>query len=167
MTLETSRLFLRPMTADDIDAFLVIFTDPKVMKSFDNILFTREQMTAWVTRNLEHQKIHGYGLFSVLLKEDGVLIGDCGLECQDLDGRREIELGYDFRSDYWNQGYATEAARAVRDYAFHDLKIDRLISFIRPENPASMRVAEKIDMKREREILRGGKPYWIYAQQAG
>ena len=162
--LETKRLILRPMAEKDVDAYLCIFTDPEVMKSFDNIIFTREQMIQWVERNLKHQEKYGYGLFSVLLKENQMLIGDCGLECQELDGRAEIEIGYDFRSDYWNHGYATEAAAAVRDYTFQELNIERVISLIRPENIASVRVAEKIGMKREKEIQRGGHPYWIYAQ---
>jgi len=74
-----------------------------------------------------------------------------------------VELGYDFRSDYWNQGYATEAARAVRDYAFQKLQLPRLISLVRQSNHPSGRVAEKIGMRRVRELERDGRPYWLYA----
>src|SRR5512138_1819262 len=116
--IETPRLVLRTMQASDLDALLLIFTDPRVMASFGVDLFTRDQMQAWLQRNLDHQAEFGYGLFSIIHKADGLLIGDCGLEQMDLYGLRAAELGYDLRSDYWNQGIATEAAAAVRDYAF-------------------------------------------------
>ena len=160
--LETKRLILRPMQAADIDDLLVIFTDPKVMAAFDSPPFDREQMSRWLQRNLDHQEEYGYGLFSVILKTNGSLIGDCGLEIIEVDGTRVAELGYDFRSDYWNQGFATEAASAVRDYAFDLLNLSHLISLIRVRNAASQRVSEKIGMKRISEFETHGIKYWKY-----
>ena len=150
------------MRADDVDALLIIFSDPKVMASFDGVLFDREQMERWVQRNLAHQARYGYGLFSVFHRANQQLIGDCGLENMEVDGLRETELGYDFRSDYWNQGLATEAAQAVRDYAFQTLKLPRLVSLIRQGNHASRRVAEKIGMRLSAEVMRYGNAYWVY-----
>jgi len=160
--LETKRLWLRPMQAADLDALLVIFTDPKVITSFDCPPFDREQMSDWLQRNLNHQEEFGYGLFSVILKANGLLIGDCGLEVMGIDVMHAAELGYDFRSDYWNQGFATEAAIAVRDYAFNVLELPHLISLIRVHNAASQRVAEKIGMERISEFSRYGFQYWKY-----
>lgn len=160
--LETERLILRPMQAADLDALLVIFTDLQVMAAFDEEPFSREQMSRWLGRNLDHQEEFGYGLFSVVRKENELLIGDCGLEVMEVDGERAAELGYDFRSDYWNQGYATEAASAVRDYAFGMLGLSQLISLIRVKNAASQRVAEKIGMERLTEFSRYGNQYWKY-----
>ena len=140
--LETKRLILRPMLETDLDALLLIFTDVKVMVAFNHPPFTREQMQGWLQRNLNHQNEFGYGLFSIILKETGELIGDCGLE--QMEDQGAAELGYDFRRDFWNQGYATEAAVAVRDYAFDVLELPRLISLIRVGNLASKRVAEKV-----------------------
>jgi RimJ/RimL family protein N-acetyltransferase len=74
-----------------------------------------------------------------------------------------VEIGYDFRSDYWGQGLATEAAAAVRDFALDELGLPRVISLIRPENVASVRVSEKIGMAKEREIERGGATYWEFS----
>lgn len=160
--LETPRLRLRPMQADDVDALLAIFGDPKVMAAFQTAPFDRAQMMQWVRRNLDHQAAHGYGLFSVVLKANGLLIGDCGLELMELDGTEVAELGYDLRSDYWNQGYATEAAAALRDYAFQQLQLPRLVSLIRVGNLRSRRVAEKIGMRLAGELVRYGHPYWQY-----
>lgn len=161
-TLESPRLQLRPMRADDVDALLEIFTDPKVMASFGGDLFTPAQMEGWLNRNLEHQAQFGYGLFSVIRKADDQLIGDCGLEQMTLDGEPAAELGYDFRSDVWGQGYATEAACAVRDYAVGVLHLPRLISLIRVGNLASRRVAERVGMHLAAEVERYGIRYWHF-----
>jgi len=161
--LETKRLTLRPMLESDFEALHLIFTDPKVMACFGVDLFTREQMRHWLQRNLDHQREFGYGLFSVVLKETGDLIGDCGLEQMDVNGVQVAELGYDFCSEFWNQGYATEAATAVKDYAFNVLKLPMLISLIRVGNLASKRVAEKVGMTLDEEYIRYGNRYWKYS----
>ncbi len=154
------------MDAGDLDALLGIFTDPKVMASFDAPLFQRADMERWLQRNLDHQLEFGYGLFSVIRKDDGMLIGDCGLERMVVDGVALAELGYDFRSDAWNQGYATEAASAVRDYAFGVLRLPQLISLIRIGNLASRRVAEKVGMRLVATFERYGHQYWQYGMES-
>jgi [ribosomal protein S5]-alanine N-acetyltransferase len=161
--IETPRLLLRPMQEDDVEALLGVFGDPKVMAAFGSEPFKREQMERWVHRNLEHQERYGYGLFSVILRDSGLLIGDCGFEWMELDGESRVELGYDVRSDHWGQGLATEAAGAVRDYAFGTLELLELVSVIRQRNDASRRVAEKIGMRRLDDIERYGHGYWLYA----
>ncbi|MDQ3656604.1 MAG: GNAT family N-acetyltransferase [Chloroflexota bacterium] len=165
-TIETERLWLRSMREDDLDALLRIFTDRRVMAAFASEPFDRAQMQGWLDRNLRHQREHGYGLFAVIDKADGALIGDCGLEVMEVDGGREAELGYDFLSAYWGRGLATEAASAVRDHAFGVLGLTRLVSLIRQGNEASRRVAEKVGMQHERDIVRGPIPYWLYAMPA-
>ena len=160
--LQTPRLSLRLMKPSDLDDLLKIFSDPRVMASFDAEPFGREDMEGWMRRNLEHQDRYGYGLFSVILKSEELLIGDCGLEHMTVGGEETVELGYDFRSDYWNRGFATEAAAAVRDYAFDVLRLPGLISLIREGNEASRRVSEKIGMRLVAEIAPHGIPYWKY-----
>ncbi|MDJ0752101.1 MAG: GNAT family N-acetyltransferase [Ardenticatenaceae bacterium] len=166
LRLQTPRLTLRLMKLSDLDDLLKIFGDPKVMASFNDSPFNREQMKFWLERNLEHQEQHGFGLFSVILKAEGILIGNCGLEYMNVEGEKAAELGYDFRSDYWNQGYATEAAAAVRDYAFDTLQLPSLFSLIRVGNEASKRVSEKIGMRFVEEITQNDIQYWKYAVQA-
>ena len=160
--IETDRLILRTMMPEDVDDLLIIFSDPLVMASFGGQLFDRVMMERWVGRNLAHQQQYGYGLFSVILKAGELLVGDCGLEHMEVDGSQEVEIGYDFRSDYWGRGLATEAAAAVRDYAFSTLGLARVVSLIRPDNIASLRVAEKIGMVKTKEIMRGDVAYWVY-----
>jgi RimJ/RimL family protein N-acetyltransferase len=151
------------MQRRDVDELLGIFGDPDVMAAFATGPFGRADMIRWIGRNLAHQERHGYGLFSVVLKANGRIIGDCGLEHRLIRGEPEVELGYDFRRACWNRGYATEAATAVRDYAFKDLKLTRLVSLIRSGNGASKRVAEKVGMEHESDFVESDVAYSLYA----
>jgi RimJ/RimL family protein N-acetyltransferase len=99
----------------------------------------------------------------MILNSTHELIGDCGLVGQTVDGVDEIEIGYHVRRDLWGQGYATEAARACKDYGFANLAVDRLISLIRPENLASRRVAEKNGMTIWKEVTRANLLHYVYA----
>jgi [ribosomal protein S5]-alanine N-acetyltransferase len=164
--IETPRLWLRTMRAEDLEALLAIFSDPKVMAAFDSPPFTRSHMQGWLQRNLDHQARYGYGLFSVICRQSNILIGDCGLEVMQVDGEPAAELGYDFRSDYWNQGYASEAASAVRDFVFQRLQMPRLISLIRVGNQASRRVAEKVGMRYLADHQSGDRVYWKFQIEA-
>lgn len=161
--LNTARLHLRLMESGDFDGLLSIFADPRVMAAFDSPPFNHDQMQWWLQRNLDHQARYGYGLFSVILTSEDRLIGNCGLEHMELDGVEEVELGYDFRSDVWNQGFATEAATAVRDFALDELGLPRLISLIRVGNAPSRRVSEKIGMQLVDTLSRHGICYWKFA----
>jgi RimJ/RimL family protein N-acetyltransferase len=150
------------MQKSDIEDFVRMFADPKVMASFDVAAFDRSQLEHWIHGNLVHQNNFGYGLFSVILKTNGLLIGNCGLQRMEIGGVEVVELGYEFRSDYWNKGYATEAAGAVRDFAFQQLHLPRLTSLVRVGNLGAMRVSEKIGMSRTGDITHNNRQYWQY-----
>jgi RimJ/RimL family protein N-acetyltransferase len=160
--IETPRLLLRSMEWADVDPLLAVFGDPVVMAAFATEPFDRAQMEGWVQRNLDHQEQRGYGLFTVILKSTAAVIGDCGLEQMELGGELVTELGYDLRSDQWGQGLATEAAGAVRDYAFGALQLPKLVSLIRHDNRASRRVAEKIGMCLIHADVYGDQRYGLY-----
>lgn len=166
MILTTPRLTLRPMSADDVDALLALFGDPRFMAAFDAPVFDRSRMQAWVGSNLEHQDRFGYGLFTIVERDNGDVIGDCGIETIEIDGRAESELGYDLRRDRWGRGLATEAAGAVARYAFADHGLTRLISLVRDGNRRSARVAEKIGMEADGRMRRGDVEYMVYAVES-
>lgn len=162
---ETDRLILRHLQMDDLSDMAPILADPEVMR-FSLGRKTREQTRKWMEGCLENysEERWGFGLWAVVHKRDNKLIGYCGLvQWKDVDGRREVEVGYRLARPYWGRGLATEAARAVRDYAFGQLGLTRLISIIEPENIASIRVAEKNGMKLEKEIIKWNRPVRIYA----
>jgi ribosomal-protein-alanine N-acetyltransferase len=95
------------------------------------------------------------------------LIGYCGFFHQLVDETDEIEIGYRLNPDYWNQGLATEAARVVRDHAFSDLNLSRVISLVHRDNLPSRRVAEKNGMKLEKETLFRGVLALVFAINPG
>jgi RimJ/RimL family protein N-acetyltransferase len=151
------------MTEVDTDALLQIFSDPKAMKYFGGVIFDRPRMEKWVADNLAHHREHGFSLWSVVLKETGEVIGDCGLETDTIEGELRVGLGFDFQSRYWNRGYATEAAQAALEHAFATYRFDKIYGWIDPENKASERVAEKVGMTVEKLVDRGGKTYALYS----
>lgn len=151
--LETARLVLREFTPEDTDALCEILSDPVTMRYYPAPL-DRKAVEEWIERNRLRYAVDGHGLWAMILKSSGGLIGDCGLYARQIvDGVEEVEIGYHVRRALWGQGYAPEAARACRDYGFAQLEVDHLISLIRPENLQSRRVAEKIGMRLSKETV--------------
>ena len=160
--LETQRLSLREFQLEDVDALTAILSDRETMRYYP-MSFDRASVGDWIQRNRTRYANDGHGLWAMILKSTCELIGDCGLVTQSVDGVDEIEIGYHVRRDLWNQGYASEAARACRDYGFANLNVDRLISLIRPENLASRRVAEKNGMTIWKEVTKADLLHYVYA----
>ena len=160
--LETQRLVLREFQFEDLDALAAILCDRETMRYYP-VSFDLAAVADWIQRNRTRYANDGYGLWAMILKSTRELIGDCGLVRQSVDAVDEIEIGYHVRRDLWNQGYASEAARACRDYGFAKLRVDRLISLIRPENLASRRVAEKNGMTIWKEVTKVDLLHYVYA----
>lgn len=150
--LTTERLFLRHFRARDDEAMCAIFCDPQVMRFSDGVK-TKQWVQTWLYTCLERYRTWGFGPYAVVEQSKQELIGYCGLFFfPELDDNSETEIGYRLAWSAWGKGYATEAARAVRDYAFAALGLKRLIAMIDPSNLASIRVAEKIGMHYEKDI---------------
>ena len=164
--IETSRLILREFVLDDADALELVLSDPETMR-FYPAPFDRAGVEQWIARNQQRYVKHGHGLWAMVLKASGEMVGDCGLTVQEVDEVGEVEIGYHVRRDLWGQGLATEAARACRDFAFGRLPVERVISLIRPENLPSRRVAEKNGMTVSKEIVWRGRPHLVYAIRKG
>ena len=141
--LEASRVILRPFRAEDVDLLSELMADQDFMR-FSLGVYTREQTLGFLEKVLTWEREALPSQFAVEIKSEGTLLGYCGFFHQDVDGKTEIEIGYRLHPDYWNKGLATEAAIAVRDHAFRDLNLPRVISLIHPENIASRRVAESL-----------------------
>ena len=137
---ETQRLFMRRLTQADIGALSEILKDEETMTAYEGA-FSDEEVREWLDRQLSRYEKWGFGLWAVVLKETGEMIGQCGLTMQPWKEREVLEIGYLFQRRYWHQGYATEAARACKRYAFEVLKAEEVCSIIRDTNTASQRVA--------------------------
>ena len=140
MILETERLYLREMERADLRDLCGMLQDPLVMYAYEHA-FSNVEAQAWLDRQLERYARDGFGLWAVVEKESGELVGQCGLTWQDWRGRQVLEIGYHLRRDRWGRGYATEAARACKKYAFEALGAREVYSIIRDTNFASQRVA--------------------------
>lgn len=144
--LETERLYFRRMTKDDFGALSRTLQDPVAMRAYEHA-FSDDEVRAWIEKQLVRYEKYGFGLWAVILKETGELIGQCGLTVQDIEGREALEVGYLFERARWHSGYATEAAVACRDYAFNVLGADEVCSIIRDTNIASQNVARRNGMR--------------------
>ena len=156
IVLETERLYLRQLTEDDYEALCGIFQDELTVRAAYDTPFSDEEVRAMLDRQLARYEKYGFGPCAVILKETGQIIGQCGLSIQQWIDREVLELGYQFRRDHWHHGYATEAARAWKEYAFTVLRADEVCSIIRETNTASQQVAIRNGMvKKDRWV----KPY--------
>ena len=159
--IETQRLKLRRLVPADCAALDVLLGDDEVMASSECGPLGGEEVEAWLRNEIdEYKKSNLAGRLAVVSKSNSQLIGYCGLTLLlDIDGIAECELGYRLIRSAWGNGYATEAAIAVRDYAFTVLNLTRLVALIDPVNKRSIRVAEKLGMKYEKDISLPGYDY--------
>lgn len=145
MIQETQRLYLREMNQADFAALSRILQDEETMYAY-NGAFSDEETQDWLDRQLARYRRYGFGLWAVILKETDEMIGQCGITVQPWKDREVLEVGYLLRRDCWHKGFATEAARACRDYAFTKLDAEAVYSIIRDTNTASQKVAQRNGM---------------------
>jgi RimJ/RimL family protein N-acetyltransferase len=158
--MQTERLVLRELAASDFaDWFKMSCSIQEPGKEPPSERFERGLFQHY----LDHQRRFGYSMYAVTLKSTGQFIGSCGLEHYEWDGFPEVEIAYDLNREFWGQGYGTEAAAAVRDFAFGELGLQRIVSYIVPDNIASRRVAEKIGLSETKPFMKDGRLHIVYA----
>jgi [ribosomal protein S5]-alanine N-acetyltransferase len=161
MILETPRLILRPFAADDLDRMVELMANKDFMR-FSMGPMTHEQTQRFVDKVIAWDRDGLPSQFAMIVRSSGALAGYCGFFHQEVDGVNEIEIGYRLQRDFWNRGLTNAAAHAVRGHGFHDLKLERVISLIHPDNQASRRIAEKNGMILERETTFKGFPTFVF-----
>lgn len=145
MVIETERMYLRELNQGDYDALCKILQDEETMYAYEGA-FTDQEVQEWLDRQIARYKKWDFGLWAAVLKETGEVIGQCGLTMQPWKDGEVLEIGYLFQRAFWHKGYATEAARACKEYAFETLHAGEVCSIIRDINTASKRVAERNGM---------------------
>lgn len=140
MIIETNRLILREMNRNDFEALFSVLSDDQIMlhypKAFDEVMVKQ-----WIENNIQRYKTFGFGLWAVCLKKSGEMIGDCGLTIQRIAGSFKPEIGYHIRRDMQRNGYAREAAIAVRDWTFNNTPFKEIYSYMKHTNEASYKCA--------------------------
>lgn len=163
--LQTERLLLREMEQTDLKDLAEILQDPQVMYAYERD-FLDADVQEWLDNQKRRYARYGFGLWAVIRKTDGQMIGQAGLTMQPFGDREVLEIGYLFKKACWHQGYAVEAAAGCRQYAFETLHSIKVHSIIRTNNDASIRVAERIGMARGETFVKHyyGKdmPHYLY-----
>ncbi len=146
--LETSRLILRKYQSQDVDILAQILGDPTTMQFWPRPL-DRQGAIDWLNRTMQSYQAQGFGRWIIVRKQDNLVIGDCGILKNEVNGVVENDLGYIIHHPWWRQGYAVEAARACLEYGLQQLNLRRLVANMAEEHSGSRAVAEKLGMKLE------------------
>lgn len=143
--LDTERLYLREMTAEDAENAYYLNLDPEVVKYTGDVAFESIEAAREFLKKYTHYKEYGFGRWAVIDKSNDEYLGWCGIKYSpDLD---EFDIGYRFAKKHWGKGYATESAKACLEYAFNTLNIKVLVGRAMTENIDSIKVLEKLGMK--------------------
>ncbi|NJO92589.1 MAG: GNAT family N-acetyltransferase [Chloroflexia bacterium] len=145
--IETERLALRELDLIDLESLHEILGDSATMKYYPST-YSLEEVKSWLSRNIESYEKHSFGLWAMVLKGEETFIGQCGISMQDIDEELVPEIGYHINRNFWNKGYATEAANACMPYGFNNLDLESIYIHTYVKNIPSQRIAEKIGMKR-------------------
>ncbi|MGV0101889.1 GNAT family N-acetyltransferase [Nostoc sp. DSM 114160] len=161
MILETPRLLMRDFVETDWQAVFAYQSDPLYLRYSYWTQRTQKDVCEFIQIFIDRQKEQPRTKFqlTVVLKEENRLIGNCGIRVNDPE-MREANIGYELNTQYWGQGYATEAAQAILKFGFEELRMHRIWSWCISENVASVKVLEKIGMRREghlreKELIKG------------
>ena len=146
MRLETERLILRELVQDDFDDLFSILSDAETMRYYD-APFDSARVKKWIKWNIENYKTFGFGLFAVILRENGSFIGDCGITMQIINGWIRPGIGYHIYKPFQNRGYGAEAVRKCRDYIFEKTPFNAVYSYMSVNDADSARIAVKNGMR--------------------
>jgi RimJ/RimL family protein N-acetyltransferase len=169
-TLATSRLLAEAITPLYHAELQRLYTDPLVVKtiaSAEGKPLSEEKIAERIQKAVDHWQQHGFGSWVFRLKKDGLFIGLGGLKIHQIDGQEVLGFGYAVMPDYWNQGFATEMARASLKIGFGQLRLAEIASWTLPINLASQRVLEKMGFRYERDFEFAGLVHRFYRLVAG
>lgn len=150
MQLETDRLILREYTLRDFLPLYEILSDAETMQHYPEP-FDENRVYGWISWNTTNYKKYGFGLWAVVLKETGELIGDCGITLQKINGKEVPEIGYHINKRFWRKGFAKEAAKKCRDWLFENTEYDVVYSYMKYTNVASAATAVANGMRKVEE----------------
>jgi len=150
LTIETTRLAMRPLVAGDIDDIVRLYGDAEVTRYITGGVHTREMAQAWLGQQVASwAKLRTIGMFRVADRLSGEFLGRCGV--RELEDSGEMEVGYAFVPGAWGRGIATEACRAAVDFTFRNSDLDHIAGITFPENLASKKVLTNCGLSYVRE----------------
>ncbi|WP_042147788.1 GNAT family N-acetyltransferase [Paucisalibacillus sp. EB02] len=159
--LETDRLYLRELVLGDSQELSRVLSDPDSMQYYPEP-FNQKKVESWIRWNMDNYKTYNHGLWAVILKDGERFIGDCGITMQTIDQEKVPEIGFHIIKDYWNKGYATEAALACKQFAFDVLGYSKVFSYTSMRNIPSQKVAENIGMRLYKTFEKNGEKQIVH-----
>jgi ribosomal-protein-alanine N-acetyltransferase len=165
LRIETPRLILRPFSPADAPAAVQLDADPDVIRFMLAPQFSEAEMAEVIARYAARYDENGCGMLAGVLKATGTLVGRYGVQRIPVDGVEELEVTYSTRREYRRQGYALEATEAVLAAAWHE-GIPRLVGCIAPDNDPSVRLAERLGFRFERDVVLKETRMRLYAMRA-
>ena len=162
---ETERLRFRLLEADDFETWLQFFRNSSSSKflGLGHLKTAKEQCQLWFDLQEKRYRNDLGGMNVLIEKETGKFIGQCGLLIQEVDGQQKMEIGYSVLPEFWGKGFAPEAAKKCRDFAFENSFADALISIIHIETSKSEKVALKNGMKKTVQTIYKEMPVNIFS----
>jgi RimJ/RimL family protein N-acetyltransferase len=161
MRIETERLLLRPLEAQDAEDLVALHSTAEVSR-FMTVL-DRDLALRRISQDRRNWAERGYGLVAILEQGSGRFLGRSGLQGWPQFG--EVEVGWAVKPTSWGRGVATEAGRACLGWGFETLDVPYLTAMIRPDNARSIRVAERLGMAPLRRDVLNGQGVVIYARR--
>lgn len=159
----SERLYFRKISIDDFDSWLDFHKDPRSTLYWKGDYGSPdEECQKWYNRQLFRYENNLGGHNALIEKKTKNLVGHCGLLVQEVDGNRELEIGYSLLPKYWGHGFATEAAKKCMDFAFQNKFAERLISIISLTNIPSQKVAKNIGMQIGKDTRYHGNDVHIF-----
>lgn len=166
MIADTKRLFIRELEPKDIKEIYQIYKDPDIRQYIPDIDdYLEEEMKKQEAYIKNVYSFYGYGMWGIFSKTSKKLIGKCGIENLEVDGKNEIVLSYLLDTNHWGYGYALECCRAVFAYAKEELDIKRIVAVIDKKNTRSQNTAKNLGMTIEKEIPYKGHDCYLYSIQ--
>jgi [ribosomal protein S5]-alanine N-acetyltransferase len=160
IVLETERLYLRELNSKDAEEMYQLNLDEEVIKYTADEAFESIAAAKSFLESYDHYKKHGFGRWAVIRKSDDQFLGWCGLKyTAELN---EFDIGFRFFKMYWNNGYATESAKACIELGFTKFKMPAIIGRVRKENLASITVLKKMGLTYFKSFDFDGNDGFVY-----
>ncbi|MDQ3051117.1 MAG: GNAT family N-acetyltransferase [Bacteroidota bacterium] len=163
--LETERCLLRQMDVDDAASIFRLNQHPDIYRFTTDPPFKSEDEALRFLKNYDPYSKTGFGRWAVDLKTTGVFIGWCGLKY--IEEENEVDVGYRFLPEFWGKGFAVETANACCKWGFEVKGLKRIVARVHKENARSIRVAEKMNMVYEKDLMYDGVPWLNYVVPVG
>jgi len=150
--IETERLLLCQLTADDAPFILELLNEPSFLRFIgDKGVRTLDDARDYILKGpIDSYERRGFGLYLVKLRDGGVPIGICGLVKR--DALEDVDIGFAFLPSFWSRGYALESAAAVMNYGRAVIGLNRIVGITDPDNASSIRLLEKLGLQFERMV---------------